>query len=207
MARAAQESVEEIMVHLAKLALEKTGLRNLCIAGGVGLNCVANSRIRTDLGIENIFVQPASTDDGAALGAALYGWQQLQQKIPTWSCWSSALGRLYSEEDTFLALQKFDLHLGRGQYEVKNKVGLETVAHLIAEGHVVGWFNGRSEFGPRALGHRSLLADPRATGMRSHLTAKSKDANTTDHTVQVFFQISRSIFRLNSRRTLYAFRL
>lgn len=171
-ARAAQESVEEVMLHLARLALQRTGSRNLCIAGGLGLNCVANTRIRTELKIQNMFVQPASTDDGTAIGAALYGWQQLDGTLPKWPYGSTALGRTYDEEAVNSALREHTPQLT--EYVVKKSVSLTSVARLIANGQVVGWFNGGSEFGPRALGHRSLLADPRAAGMRSYLNGKVK---------------------------------
>ncbi|MCT8972893.1 carbamoyltransferase family protein [Microbaculum marinisediminis] len=189
-ARAAQEAVEEIMVHLARLAVRLTGRRKLAIAGGVGLNCVANSRIRREVDLDDIFVQPAATDDGTAIGAAFYGLGALGGRWPGGNRgaggkggpkkngndgrkrWPGALGRPYSRTEIEQAIAA---RPGlASSYRIIDDADLGQVARALDAGRLIAWFTGGSEFGPRALGHRSLLADPRKPGLRSHLNANVK---------------------------------
>lgn len=171
-ARAAQEVVNETVCHLARLALQRTGARNLCIAGGVGLNCVANSFLRARLDLDGVFVQPAATDDGTAIGAALYGLERFGGVRPRLAPWSANLGRRY-DADACSAAVRADPEF-QARFAAVPEAPPETVAQLIADGLVVGWFEGGSEFGPRALGHRSLLADPRRHRMRAYLNGTVK---------------------------------
>jgi len=171
-ARAGQVAVEDIMVHLAQLAMDKTGSRKLCIAGGVGLNCVANSRIRQQLNPEAMFIQPAASDDGTAIGAAIYGWELLTGTPFRFEQRSASLGRSYSDDEIAAAVYAVPMFAER--YVAQSHADLSMFARLIADGYVVGWFEGGSEFGPRALGHRSILADPRRISMRSHLNNEVK---------------------------------
>jgi carbamoyltransferase len=172
LARAAQEAVEEIMVHLAREAHARTGLPNLCIAGGLGLNCVANSRIEESTPFKQIFVQPAATDDGTAIGAAFRGLSLMGERFPRTGPWHAAIGRSYSATEIDTAVQRHPL-LAQDYAEVPG-AELRDVARILTDGGVVGWFEGGSEFGPRALGHRSLLADPRPAQMRAFLNGEVK---------------------------------
>ncbi|MEA2130947.1 MAG: carbamoyltransferase [Solirubrobacteraceae bacterium] len=153
LARSVQERLEEVLLDLAGWLHERTGERCLTMAGGVALNCVANSRIWRDGPFEQVWVQPAAGDSGTALGAALHVAHALGDDVrpmPT-----AALGRSWDDE----ALAGW---LTRAGVEFERPEDLaEAVAHELAQDGIVAWFQGRSEFGPRALGHRSLLADPR----------------------------------------------
>jgi carbamoyltransferase len=171
-ARAAQEAVEELMVHLARRAYEEVGSRRLCIAGGMGLNCVANSRIREAVPFEEIFVQPASTDDGTAIGAALYGLRLLGAEPPRIDRWQTTLGRSYVGGEIHEAIAS-SADLSRDYAEVPRATAHD-VARVLVDSGVVGLFRGGSEFGPRALGHRSLIADPRPPRMRAFLNGQVK---------------------------------
>lgn len=168
-ARAAQEVVERTMSHLTRMARERTGLPNLCLAGGVALNSVANSRIRIESGFEDVWVQPASSDDGTALGAALYGWHSVVGRWPDVER-GTRLGRSYSIRETEAAVA---LAVAAGAV-ARSEVPMCEVARRIADGRIVGWFTGRSEFGPRALGSRSILADPRGADTKDLLNRRVK---------------------------------
>jgi carbamoyltransferase len=167
---------EEVMLKLSKTVHEKTKMKNLCLAGGVALNCVGNGRILREGPFENIWIQPAAGDAGGALGAALYAWHKYldkprepieerdRQK-------ASLLGPAFSEAETELTLKKFNAPWQRMAGE---DALLEKAAGLISQGKVVGWFQGRMEFGPRALGGRSILGDPRNREMQKILNVKIK---------------------------------
>jgi len=173
LARAAQEAVEEIMVHLAREAYAKTGLPRLCIAGGLGLNCVANARIEKSTPFEQIFVQPAATDDGTAIGAAFRGLSIRGGEFPRNGLWHTALGRTYSSVEVESAVRALPT-LEQNYAEILDAT-LYDVVRVLTNAGVVGWFEGGSEFGPRALGHRSLLADPRPAEMRAFLNGQVKN--------------------------------
>ncbi len=161
LARSVQAVTEEAMLRMARHVHRETGEANLCLAGGVALNCVANGRIRREGSFERLWVQPAAGDAGGALGAALVGWHTYlgSARTPqTPDAMSGArLGPAFSDDEMAAALAAAGLPAER--------VGLgalpERVAALLAGGKTVGWFQGRMEFGPRALGGRSVLADPR----------------------------------------------
>lgn len=154
LASSGQEVLETIVVKLAEKIREQTSLNELCLAGGVALNCVANGRITTELGIK-LYVQPAANDAGAALGAALEIARQQGYPVTKVNM-TPYLGKAYSDEEILTVLQDAGVI-----YEEKES--METaIGRLIAEGKVVGLFQGRFEFGPRALGNRSFIADPRS---------------------------------------------
>ncbi len=167
-----QDDTERVLLARAKWLRETTGARNLCIAGGVGLNCVANGRLAREAGFDKVWIQPASGDDGIAIGCAYYGHLQLQKKPRSFVMDHAYLGRAYDDKDIEEALSK-----GLARLETVTRqsddVCAET-ARLLSEGNVIGWFQGRSEFGPRALGNRSLLADPRTPEMKDKLNARVK---------------------------------
>ncbi len=175
MARSIQEITEEIMLKLAWNAYKKTGLKNLCLAGGVALNCVGNGRILREGPFDDLWIQPAAGDAGGALGCALYAWHKYlnQPREPIEERdrqKASLLGPEFSPEKIEVVLKKYS---ARYQKLDKNEL-IKTTARLIAEGKVVGWFQGRMEFGPRALGSRSILADPRRAEMQKILNIKIK---------------------------------
>jgi carbamoyltransferase len=156
LAATVQRRLEEVLLELAGWLHERTGDRDLVLAGGVALNCVANSRLWREGPFERIWVQPAAGDSGTALGAAMHVAHQLGDRVAPMA--TAALGRGW--DDAALAAQ---LRTAEVAFEQPADVA-DAVAEALADDQVVAWFQGRSEFGPRALGHRSLLADPRRQG-------------------------------------------
>jgi carbamoyltransferase len=173
LAASVQAVVEDVMLRLTRAIAADTGAANLCLAGGVALNCVANGKIHRDGRFRNIWVQPAAGDAGGALGAAL-GAHYLQQKLPRASgvdrMHGSYLGPSYSQQEIEARLRNAGAY-----FSVLDEASLveATVDALVAE-KAVGWFQGRMEFGPRALGARSILADARSPRMQSTLNLKVK---------------------------------
>ena len=177
MAASVQAVTEEIVARLVKGLVSETGIHNLCLAGGVALNCVANGKLVRDGLIENIWVQPASGDAGGALGAALLGYHHYKQqprvidKSKQDMMQGSYLGPGYSQQEIERRLTGC-----RAKFEVpsSSEEMLDSAASLLADGKVVGWFQGRMEFGPRALGARSILGDPRSESMQKTMNLKIK---------------------------------
>ena len=175
LAASIQLVLEETLLKIAASLRRETGQRNLCLAGGVALNCVANGKLM-DAGIfDNIWVQPAAGDSGAALGAALAGWH-LRKQEPRLQrqgddMRSTLLGSSYSDADVEAAL----LSLAAVFTRTPDAQLSEQVAGLLADGNVIGWFQGRMEFGPRSLGARSILGDARSKTMQSAMNLKIKN--------------------------------
>ena len=175
LAASIQKVIEEIMLRMSRHAQRETGLKNLCLAGGVALNCVGNERILRETPFENLWIQPAAGDAGGSLGVALFVWHQLlenpRKPLLTDSQSGSLLGPSYKDEQigAFLEGSKADY-----QYVEGDEALCEYVADEIADGKVVGWFQGRMEFGPRALGSRSILGDARRLDMQSVMNVKVK---------------------------------
>jgi carbamoyltransferase len=167
-----QDDTERVLLARAVWLREATGAKNLCLAGGVALNCVANGRIAREAGYENVWIQPAAGDDGVAIGCAYYGHLALQKKPRSFVMRHAYVGREYTEEDVRAVADRRLVRLAT-RSAASTDICRDT-AQVLAEGHVVGWFQGRSEFGPRALGNRSILADPRTAGMKDHLNARVK---------------------------------
>lgn len=175
LAASIQSVTEEVMLKMARHAHKTTGLSNLVMAGGVALNCVGNGKILRDGPFKNIWIQPASGDAGGALGTAMFIWYQLLQKERSVrkpdAQKGSFLGPAYTddESDAFFKSQG-------AVYETADSDDslCENVASLIADENVIGWFQGRMEFGPRALGGRSLLGDARSEKMQSVMNLKIK---------------------------------
>lgn len=166
----AQKVLEDTAIHLVKQIKEMTGEDNLCMAGGVAFNSVMNGRIFHETPFKNFFVHPAAGDAGCSLGAAYYVWHQILGKPRDYVMRSSYWGPEFSNEECQKALDAAGL-----KYEVlDDDVLLPRVAKMISEGAIVGWFNGRMEWGPRALGARSFVADPRRADMREILNHKVK---------------------------------
>jgi carbamoyltransferase len=175
LAASIQQVTEEAMLRMAREAHRLTGEKHLVLAGGVALNCVANGRILREGPFEDVWIQPAAGDAGGALGAALFVWHQLMQKPRTPqgkdTQKGSYLGPRFSvdEIEAMLTARQIPARKTGSEQEL-----LEEVANLLAAGKIVGWFHGRMEFGPRALGARSILADPRNTAIQSELNLKIK---------------------------------
>lgn len=178
-AASVQKVLEEAVIGLARHAMHLTGKQYLCLAGGVALNCVANSRIRTEGLASDVWVQPAAGDSGGAIGAAFaayyLGLEMPRQTVSAHdSMHGSYLGPSYSQAEVVRQLSSIGAH-----FETLSEDSLiDTVAKSISEGAVVGWFSGRMEFGPRALGSRSILADPRRHDMQRVLNEKIKFRET-----------------------------
>ena len=169
-----QKVTEDIMIKLAKSVQKEFGLKNLCLAGGVALNCVANGKILNEKIFENIWVQPAAGDAGGALGAALALWH-IDQKNPRNinnedDMSGSYLGPEYSQTEIEKELER----LGARFKILSESEIINQTAKDLSSGNAIGWFQGRMEFGPRALGCRSILGDPRSSNMQKNLNLKVK---------------------------------
>ena len=172
MAWRVQDDAENVLLARARWLRETTGASNLVMAGGVALNCVANGRIAREAGFDNVWIQPAAGDDGNAIGCAYYGHLAIQKNPRSFVMKHAFLGRPYSDGEVDAAVNK---PLMRLQASAKRSDNIcADAAKLLSEGHVFGWFQGRSEFGPRALGHRSILADPRQAEMKDKLNKRVK---------------------------------
>jgi carbamoyltransferase len=179
LAASIQAVTEEVVLRLGRDLHRRTGMRHLVLAGGVALNCVANGRLFREGPFDGIWVQPAAGDAGGALGAALFVWHQLlgKPRHPHGhdSQRGSFLGPAFDEE----GIARFLDTAGAPYRRFDDEEELAGhAAELLAAGQVVGWFQGRMEFGPRALGNRSILADPRPAGMQALLNEKIKNRET-----------------------------
>lgn len=175
LAASVQAVTEEIALRMTRALVKQTGLRTLCLAGGVALNCVANGKILRDGTVEKLWVQPAAGDAGGALGAALAGYHgflsQPRQVRRGDAMQGSLLGPDFAQDDIEDRLSRMG-----AQFTVANSEEqfLADVADTLVEGRAVGWFQGRMEYGPRALGGRSILGDPRSSSMQRDLNLKIK---------------------------------
>ena len=175
LAASIQEVTEEIMLRSARHVHAETGQRNLCLAGGVALNCVGNGRILREGPFENVWIQPAAGDAGGALGVALFIWHQLLGNSRTPIQPDGQQGSLLGPRSSPDAIRIFLGKVGAVYEEQPDDAALcETVADLMANEKVVGWFQGRMEFGPRALGARSIIGDARSAKMQSVMNLKIK---------------------------------
>jgi carbamoyltransferase len=179
LARSIQEVTELSMLRMAHHVHRETGERNLCLAGGVALNCVGNGRILREGPFDNIWIQPAAGDAGGALGAALSAWYQYVggERDVASVCGihrdgmkGSYLGPSFTNEE----IKKYLDSTGANYRRVDRHELAEHVARILADEQIVGWFQGRMEFGPRALGGRSILGDPRSPKMQSQMNLKIK---------------------------------
>jgi carbamoyltransferase len=175
LARSVQDVTEEIMLRQARFVRKETGQKNLVLAGGVALNCVGNGKILREKIFDEIWIQPAAGDAGGALGAALYVWyaylgnpRKADGKKD--SQFASYLGPVYSDAE----LEHYFKMNEIVYQKVPQEELAETVAELIAQENVIGWFQGRMEFGPRALGARSIIGDARSPKMQSVMNLKIK---------------------------------
>ncbi|WP_370576575.1 carbamoyltransferase C-terminal domain-containing protein [Pedobacter sp. AK013] len=170
-----QEVTEEIMIKLTQSLYREFAIDNLCIAGGVALNCIINSAIRQHSGFKRVWVQPAAGDAGGALGAAysvyyahLSGVRNPVKQADGMQ--QSLLGPSYTQNEVITALSAYGLNYEKVEHDIYYR----KIAAYLADGKVIAYFSGRTEFGPRALGCRSILADPRNSEMKAILNAKIK---------------------------------
>jgi len=162
---------EEIILKMARAIQKQTGSKRLCLAGGVGLNSKANGRILAETPFEELFIQPAAGDSGGALGAALYVYHVVLGKPRRWVQEHNYWGAAYSEDEILSALKKTNFRYER--IDDDEKIVQRTVDDILA-GKVIGWYQGRFEWGPRALGNRSIMADPRRAEMKDIVNSKIK---------------------------------
>jgi carbamoyltransferase len=173
-----QQRLEEVLLDSLRALRKSTGLRRLCLAGGVAFNCVANGKICAETGFDEVYVQSAAGDAGLAIGAALYVWHRHMDQPRSFTMDHSYWGPEFNDRqirDTIVARRE---EIERQACTVRTIEDQEElcrwVAERIAAGQVIGWFQGRMEWGPRALGNRSILADPRRAEMRDILNSKVK---------------------------------
>jgi carbamoyltransferase len=167
---ALQTVTEEVVLHIVRNLLKRHALRDLCLSGGVALNCVANAKILEHTDVRRLWVPPCASDTGAPLGSALWHYHQDLGHARGFELTHAFYGKAYGEEEIVRALDE----AGLGYYRMGEAQLLARVAKDLADGRIVGWFQGRFEMGPRALGNRSILADPRRPEMRDVLNAKVK---------------------------------
>ena len=175
LAASVQVVTDDILLRMTRALADETGLRRLCLAGGVALNCVTNGRILRDGRFDEVWIQPAAGDAGGAVGAALLGYHLLggaPREVPAGLDGMSGayLGPAFEPDDAERRLRAVGAHFDvADEHEV-----VDIAATALAEGRAVGWFQGRMEFGPRALGNRSILGDPRSPSMQRQLNLKIK---------------------------------
>jgi carbamoyltransferase len=167
-------ATEEVVLRLTRALARETGMKNLCLAGGVALNCVANGKVLRDRAFEHVWVQPAAGDAGGALGAALlahhnHGGERRRSLVGDGMA-GSYLGPAYRQDD----IERRLTEAGARFTVLSDDDVIRTTATALAEGKAAGWFQGRMEFGPRALGGRSILGDPRSPTMQKLLNLKVK---------------------------------
>ena len=175
LARSVQDACEEVVMRMARSAHELTGSKNLCLAGGVALNCVANGRVQREGPFEKLWIQPAAGDAGGALGVAQLIWhrhlarpRQLNGKRDAMG--GAYLGPSFTPEQIEKTLRRF----GAKYERLERDELIDRSARILSEENVLGWFNGRMEFGPRALGSRSIVGDPRSPKMQQKMNLKIK---------------------------------
>ena len=175
LAASVQAVTEDVVARLTTSAAKETGQRNLCLAGGVALNCVANGRLKRSRAFDGIWVQPAAGDAGGALGAAYAAWHQHYERPRRTSTGTDAmqgsfLGPAFDDEAIAGRIEG----LGGVVQRLDDQGAIDCAADALAKGQAVGWFQGRMEFGPRALGARSIVADPRGAAVQKTLNLKIK---------------------------------
>jgi carbamoyltransferase len=175
LARSLQEVCEEVVLRMARTVHRDTGMENLCMAGDVALNCVSNGRLLREGPFRRLWIQPAAGDAGCALGAAKLVWHR-QFQAPRSTCCNpdEMRGAYFGPAFTDEAIEAFLKEVGAVYHNLDRSCLLETAARLLADEKIVGWFNGRMEFGPRALGSRSILADARSPRMQAKMNLKVK---------------------------------
>ncbi len=166
-----QKVTEEVLLNMARAVRRETGLENLCMAGGVALNSVANTRILNESGFEHLYIQPAAGDGGGALGAALYAYHALLGQPRKLVMKHAYWGKAYGDDEVKAFLDREGIPY---IYADNEDAVLDRTVEALVDGKVIGWYQGRFEWGPRALGNRSILADPRREEMKDVVNTKIK---------------------------------
>ena len=175
LARSVQVVCEEIMLRMARTAHKKTGLTDLCLAGGVALNCVGNGRLLREGPFKSLWIQPAAGDAGGALGIAqLIHYRHFGRPRTVTPGRDAMKGAYLGPEFTPAQIEEFLRSVGADYVRLDEQTMIDTVAQRLAEEKIIGWFDGRMEFGPRALGARSILGDPRSPRMQADMNIKIK---------------------------------
>ncbi len=175
LASALQARLEEIYLGMLKKLSERTGLKAVCLAGGVAFNCVANGKIFDKTGFEHVYVHPAAGDAGLAVGAAYYVWHQILGKPRSFVMDHAYWGPGYARDEIRRAIDANGLaQNGCRVEELAEENLMQRTAAIVADGKILGWFQGRAEWGPRALGNRSIVADPRRPEMKEILNQRIK---------------------------------
>jgi carbamoyltransferase len=170
LATSVQKVTEDIIFHLMNSLHAKTGLDSICVAGGVAQNSVANGKITRNTPFKNVYVPSAGHDAGTAAGAAMYVYHQLLKQPRVAPIWHAYTGSKFSDEEIKAVLVQNNMSF----LELRDEELYEKVTNRLIDSGVVGWFQGRAEFGPRALGNRSILVDPRRTDAKDLLNEKIK---------------------------------
>jgi carbamoyltransferase len=174
-AAALQARLEEVYLGMLKKLAERTGLKAVCLAGGVAFNCVANGKIFDTTGFEQVYVHPAAGDGGLAVGAAYYVWHQILGKPRSFAMDHAYWGPRYTRDETRRAIDANGVaQNGCRVEELAEDSLMRRTAAIVADGKILGWFQGRAEWGPRALGNRSIVADPRRPEMKEILNQRIK---------------------------------
>jgi len=175
LAASLQARLEDVYLGMLRNLARRTGLKSLCLAGGVAFNCVANGKIFDATPFEQVYVHPAAGDGGLAVGAAFYVWHQILGKPRTFVMDHAYWGPGYTHEEIGLAIDSSGVAQdGYTITELPEEELVKRAASIIAGGKILGWFQGRAEWGPRALGNRSIVADPRRTEMKEILNRRIK---------------------------------
>ena len=164
-----QKTLEKAYVYMARFLYEQSSITNFCLTGGVSLNCLANTQVLSQPFVKNIYIQPASNDAGTALGAALAVYADILGKRPDFILNHAYWGPAFSEDQIFKVIKKANLPFYKKEKNIEKRV-----AKLLSDGKIIGWFQGRMEIGPRALGNRSILANPSRENMKDLLNLKVK---------------------------------
>ncbi|MEK7773324.1 MAG: carbamoyltransferase C-terminal domain-containing protein, partial [Deltaproteobacteria bacterium] len=187
-----QHTLEETAFHLLRALRKNTHTDDLCLAGGVALNCVMNGKVAANTGFKRVFVQPNAGDGGLSLGSAFYFYHHMLSMPRKKHLISSSFGTDYTNGDVEAALAESGL-----KYARHDDIAPRVAAH-IADGRVIGWFQGKMEFGPRALGNRSILADPRRAEMRDYINSVVKHReHFRPFAPSVLEEDARDFFNLN----------
>lgn len=169
LAASLQKTIEEAYMYMAGYLYKTTGIKNFCLSGGVSLNCLANTKVLNLGFVDDVYVQPASSDAGTALGAAVHLYTQFKGKRPGFVMDNAYYGPQFTNEQIEKALLKAEV-----SFYKKMQNTTKIVAKLLTEGNIIGWFQGRMEIGPRALGNRSILADPSNPKMKDRINNRIK---------------------------------
>lgn len=170
-----QQEVEEAILYTINSRLDYNYHPNLCYAGGVALNAKANARILRETNLKQLYIQPAAGDNGLSIGCAYYGWHHIQQQPVSGNTgYSNYYGKTYSDTDILTAIQRLESENNIQVQAIRPDNIFDAASTYLLQSKTIGWFQGGAEFGPRALGNRSIIADPRIQGIREHINAHIK---------------------------------